>query len=264
VNSEENKENEPSADITASPKLPLPIIGPITNHEVVVNRVETPLMPTPVINSIQNIRKEVNDKLKDNPELTQSCETPASKFAREILESNNENVGNFTTDDLLTKSPRPSTFEFSYSEVTTPEGADMTVDTLELIGGVDSALSTPKSTEEIDLLESRSETPEPHPVVSTVTPGPTAVKKLFDDHKYEMATPNQTSMKTLEQKNEIKTPNQAAMKKMFEEKGETEMKTPNQAAMKTIFGEEKQTKTPSHIGVREIFMENKTDLKTPG
>ena len=297
---DENKENDATADIakiTASPKpskqLPLPKIGPLNNQDIVVNRVETQSSPlTPKIDSVVNIRQQVDDKLKNNPDLVQSCETPASKFAREFLEetkNKSDKPSPVTTQDMMrSKSPHSLPFELSLEEGEY-KSSNMSVDTVDLLPN--SNVSTPKSTEVSALLESTNEDAGlPKPIVEDATAEVSSMSEnLFENDEstaeptaVEEAKPAEPEAETVPSEADsvatattvapaplavipastAVTPGPTAMKKLFDDHKQ-EMATPNQAAMKTLFSENKnEIQTPNQTAMKTIFAQEKQN-KTP-
>ena len=309
---DQNKENVNNSATISSPvvkgKLPMPqITGSST--PVVVNRVEMgPLTPQTVNTPTQNvktpkpvedlssIRSRVAANLELHPEKVEECETPASKFAKEVLAKNEKSMKEVETEDLVATSSSSQNLEqpeFSFELSSRAESrlSTCTMNTTDLLASApQSPGSQPSSTPQTPQNCTQSEkaimdspyTPQPHtphpPVTrnrevlieNCKTPGQTAMKGLFcenvENSETNTKTPNQTAMKHLfaEKKAEMATPNQTAMKTLFAEDKEKEAQTPSQTAMKHLFAEKKsEMATPNQTSMKTLFAEEKDTSKTP-
>ena len=308
-NEDQNKENLNISATISSPsvkgKLPMPqIVNPST--PVVVNRVEmgalTPKMtntptqnvktPKPV-EDLSSIRSRVAANLDLHPEKVEECETPASKFAKEVLSKNEKSKEEAETDDLVAttdSSQKLELPEFSFELSSRAESrlSTCTMNTTDLLASApqspgsqpSSAPQTPQNcTQSEKAIMDSPYTPQPHtphpPVTRNrevsiedcKTPGQTAMKGLFSENaETNTKTPNQTAMKNLfaEKTAEIATPNQTAMKTLFTEDKKNGAQTPNQTAMKGLFAEKKsEMATPNQTAMKTLFAEEKETSKTP-
>ena len=301
-NDDQNKENLNNSATISSPvvkgKLPLPqIVNPST--PVVVNRVEmgalTPKMtntptqnvktPKPV-EDLASIRSRVAANLDLHPEKVEECETPASKFAKEVLSKKEKMKDEAETEDLVATTDSNQKLElpeFSFELSSRAESrlSTCTMNTTDLLASapqspgsqapssapqtpgsqLSSAPQTPQNcTQSEKAIMDSPYTPQPH------TPHPPVTRNRevsIEDCK----TPGQTAMKGLFSENaeiNTKTPNQTAMKNLFAEK-KTEMATPNQTAMKSLFAEDKKkgAQTPNQTAMKGLFAEKKSEMATP-
>ena len=308
-NADQNKENLNNSAMISSPvvkgKLPLPqIVNPST--PVVVNRVEMgPLTPkmtnTPTQNvktpkpveDLSSIRSRVAANLDLHPEKVEECETPASKFAKEVLSKQEKTKEEAETEDLVAttdSSQKQELPEFSFELSSRAESrlSTCTMNTTDLLASApqspgsqfSSAPQTPQNcTQSEKAIMDSPYTPQPHtphpPVTRNrevsiedcKTPGQTAMKGLFSENaEANTKTPNQTAMKNLfaEKKAEMATPNQTAMKTLFAEDKKKGAQTPNQTAMKGLFAEKKsEMATPNQTAMKTLFAEEKETSKTP-
>ena len=307
---DQNKENLNNSATISSPvtkgKLPMPhIANPST--PVVVNRVEmgpltsqnvnTPTQnvktPKPV-EDLSSIRSRVAANLELHPEKVEECETPASKFAKEVLAKSEKSKEEVATEDLVATTSSSSQnlenpeFSFELSSRTESRLSTCTMNTTDLLASApqsprslaSSAPQTPQNctNSEMAIVDSPY-TPQPHtphpPVTRNreisiedcKTPGQTAMKGLFaESAETNTKTPNQTAMKHLfaEKKAEIATPNQTAMKTLFAEDTNKGAQTPSQTAMKGLFAEKKsEMATPNQTSMKTLFAEEKDTSKTP-
>jgi hypothetical protein len=306
---DQNKENSNNSAMISAPaakgKLPLPqIVNPST--PVIVNRVEmgalTPKMintptqnvktPKPV-EDLSSIRSRVAANLDLHPEKVDECETPASKFAKEVLSKKEKSKDEVETEDLIAttdSSQKIENPEFSFELSSRAESrlSTCTMNTTDLLASapqspgsqLSSAPQTPQNcTQSEKAIMDSPYTPQPHtphppvtknreePIEDCKTPGQTAMKELFSENaETNTKTPNQTAMKHLfvEKKAENATPNQTAMKKLFVEDKIRGAQTPNQTAMKGLFAEKKsEMATPNQTSMKTLFAEDKETANTP-
>ena len=287
----ETKENENSVTIEGTPsKLPIPIIS--SDQPIIVNRVTEPLSPlklnsplsTPKIQNLGSMRSAVDAHLKLHPEKVSTCETPASKYAKKIL-------------DGQENSEPPANFEFSVDveKELPPVSLNSTVNnTLDLIGETSIEVREPCATEisgfspnEEDKVDNASITEQSldneeikeKTTAEILTETPSSESKhqfSFDTKSFgdtlevigEELTPNFTSDENVSNGAEqAPQPNQSASEPLLVDPNIVEnIVTPLHSEDKELQKKTapKDQKTPSHVGIKEIFRLGQNDPLTPG